>query len=301
MALTQQSLEAGRKGLNKLFFIEAENVPPQFKDVVGRIEDTTETFVRKKQLAGLSPSVQTQEGQKVAYDDMYPLFTRDYAPVLFTKGIKFSEQTKFTDQYGAVAKLQPAFARAFMAKKNQVAANVDNLGFTDTTYGMNAEVLYSTSHSMGTGVTGSNRPATDVAFGPLALEQGLIEIRKQKSARGIPMPYNGKVLLKIAADQEPLAYRILRSMQLQGTNNNDTSGMIRERVEMAVNDYYTNAAYWFLRALDNASHGLFGLMQMAYDMMQLPMDDELMHKWIARESYLFGWEDWHGTWGTVGA
>lgn len=301
MSLTQQSLEVGKKGINSLFFVEAENIPAQYKDVVGTIIPVNESFYRAKQLAGLAPATVTNEGSEVQFDDMFQIYQRDFYPVLYTKGLRYSKQTEYTDQYNAVAKAQPEFAKAFVVKKNQVAANLDNEGFTVTTYGMNSESLYSTSHTITTGLTGTNRPATDIALGPLTLEQGLVELRKQKSARNVPMHYPGKVLLKVPLDLEPLANRLLSSDRIAGSADNDSNYTNRERVGLAVIDYYTSTTAWFLRAMDNGWHGLFLAEQMPYSIDKLPMGKDLMHVWVGSESYVVGWKDWHGTWGTTGS
>src|SRR6185312_10174699 len=124
----QTNLGLGRVGLKKVYMVEAQQVPDQYKDVVGRIDKTNQTYERYKQLAGLGMATQTGEGSKVQYDQITALFTQNFAPVLYTKGIKFSMQTVYTDQYGQLKNMQPAFARAFKHKKNQIYANLDSLG-----------------------------------------------------------------------------------------------------------------------------------------------------------------------------
>lgn len=302
MSMTVQTLNIARANIKDVFIVEANHVPAQYKDVVGNMDSTTQSYETMKQLAGLEPAQITPEGEDAKADDLLALFSRNFIPFMVTKLVRYSKLMQFTNQYKEVLALQPQFARAFMAKKNQVFANLDNLGFTDTTYGMNSEVLYSTSHSMGAQTAAlSNRPATDIAFGPLALWQAMTELRKQKGARGIPMPILGKILVKLPAALEPLGVTVVNSQNLQGTADNDENTFIRRRVEMAVIDYYTSDTAWFIRAMDNAEHGLFGLEQMPYDIEQLARGKDLMDSWVASESYTAGWKDAHGTWGTVGA
>lgn len=301
MATTTQTLGLGRDIYKRVWAIESAKVPAQFNDVLSSVDDTTQTYEIYKQLAGLTYADQTDEGETIKYDDWQVLFTKNVKPVKFTKGLRFSVETDYTNQYKQVLDKQPALVRAFMHQRNRVAANLDNLGFTDTTMGMNSETLYSTSHNMGAGnATGSNRPAVELALSPLAIEQGLTELRKQKSARGTPMPILGKVLLKVPPALEFAAKRYVRSQQLAGTNNNDPNVM-RDRLDVAVIDYYTSDTAWFLRAMGAEESHLHMLKGIPYTVEKLALTDNLMNTWAAYETYTCFWADWHGSWGTVGA
>lgn len=301
MASLVLTLGLARKNILDVFVVQSADLAKEWDMVLGKEFETTQSFEVMKQIKPLSPAQQTPEGETAKYDDWTPIFARSFYPVMFTKGVRYSKLFDFTLQYKDVIKKQDQFARAFNQKKNIVAANIDNLGFTDTTYGMNAETLYSTAHSQGAGnPTFSNRPTTELPFGPLALEQALTEIRKQIDPVGQPMQLTGKVLLKVPIAKEAVATRVVRSMQLAQTNNNDTNSFITSRVEMAVIDYYTSDNAWFLRMQNDRDHGLFLLKQMPYDITQLAMDDSFMFKWVADESYTVGWKDAHGTWGTLG-
>lgn len=301
MAMTISSLDLGRANIKRVHLNELDRVPKDYELVIGRTESTTQQYERFKTIAGLGPAVETPEGAQVAYDDMLPLFQRDFYPVKVTKGVKFSIESKFTDQYKVLTNMAPRFAKAFGDKRNLVAANLDNLGFTSTTYGMNSEALYSTSHSNGQATAGSsNRPSIDVAFGPSAVQQMLNELRKQRDARNTPMRINGKILVKVPIALTGNLAAVLQSVQLPGTANNDAN-YLRNRIDGVVIDDYTSDTAWFARTADESQHGLFWLNQMPYDVMQLPLDDDLMYRWIAYESYVCGWFDWHGAWGTTGA
>jgi hypothetical protein len=308
MAVLTGTLEIGRQNINELFFIEAERLDKQYLDVVGRVRRTTQAYEQYKQLKPLAAATQTSEGEEAAPDDWTPIFIQNFTPALFTKLIRYSELFDYTNQYKDVINKQDQFARAFLKARNIGGANLDNLGFTATTYGMNNETLYSAAHSMGVGnPTGPNIPVVpgtttplNLAFGPLALEQAMTEVRLQKDPTGAPMMLTGKVLLKVPVSLEGVARRVIKSMQLAQTSNNDTNEWIRNRVELAVNDYYTSTNAWFLRMVDNALHHLFILEQLPYRCTQLAMDAACTFKWVARESYIFGWQDWHGTWGTAG-
>lgn len=301
MATNVDALGLARANIKRVTLAQIKKIPSVYKDVIGRVDNTTQQFERYKSITGLGPAVDTPEGTTVAFDDPLPLFSRDFYPTTVTKGMKFTQLFDFTNQYKAVLNKTDLFAKAFTDKRNIVAANLDNLGFTSTAYGMNSESLYATSHSNGTATSGSsNRPAVDIAFGPLAVQQMKNEMRKQRDARNTPMRLNGQILVKVPIDLQGNLASVLKSVNLPGTLNNDIN-YARENIDGCVVDDYTSATAWFARMKDDMQHGLFMLNQMPYDVKRLELDQDMMWKWIAYESYCVGWFIWYGTWGTVGA
>ena len=300
MAMLQQSLgDIGRVGLKKIWDIEAARYDDQVKLMLGNIIDTKQTFERFKTVVGLGPSVLVPEGEIIPVDDKSPLYVRNFTPVKYGKAVQYSVETAFVDQYRQIAELQPELARAFMLKRNLVAAGIYNNGFTDTTSGANSEVLFSTAHSMN-GVTASNRPAVDLAFGPLAVAQARSEIRQQKSARGQIMPYTGEILFLVPPALDGLRYSIMESDKMPTTNNNDAN-YARNKNRIETCDYLTSPSAWFARVADDSWHKLFFLKQMPYTIEKLPLNQAAINTWIAFESYVAGWMSHIGTWGTVGA
>jgi len=312
LALTQGTIGAGRVGLKKLYFVQAAAVEKQYLQVVGRSDKTTQTSEVFKQLAGLGPSAQTLEGADADFDDMAALGIAVCKPVLYTKGTKFTLQTTFTDQYGVLKDLQPQYAMAFMHRRNINVADLDNSGFIDTTKGIGTETLYSANHLMGS-VAFSNRPLAagqvagasavtlDYGLSPLGIEALWKDIRKQPSARNLPMFPVGKIQIKVPTELLIPARRAIVSAQLAGTNNNDTNVLAEFFADPILIDYYTSPTAWFARTVDEKFHGLFFLEQMPYDIEKLPLDKTMMNQWVGYESWGYGWYDAHGTWGTLGA
>ncbi len=302
MAMTQITLASGRVGLKKYFTVELEKLDLEWQWLIGREDNTNQTFETYKQMAGLGPASQTDEDGSIDFDDMYPLFVNSFTPVMFTKGAQYSPQAQYTDQYNKFKGLQPAYARSFAARKNIVAANLHNLGFTDTTYGMNNETLYSTTHSMGAGAPVlSNKPATNLAFGPLAMRQAWAEIQNQKSARNLPMFPMGKLDLMLPMNLLLQGMEYVKTTRgFPGTNDNNINSLTPEFNVPKGCHYFTSTTAWFIKAADVNSHHLFLLQQMPYDVLQLARTN-LMYSWAAYESYCVGWYDAHGTWGSPGS
>jgi hypothetical protein len=288
-----------RKIFLQVFTIQSEKAEMQYKWLVGNELNTTQEYEIFKQMRGLQPAELTNEGESVKYDDYSQLFAAQFKPRLYTKGLKYTELADFTNQYKDIIAKQPDFARSFVLRRNIACAALYNLGFTDTTYGMNNETLFSTTHQMGS-FTGSNTPTVNYSFSPLGCEQVLIDLRLQKGADNQPMNLTGKVQLMVPPQLEGQALRAVNAIQLAGGNWNDPNQMVRSRISLEVCDFFTSSTAFFARMMDNSQHHLFLLKQMGYDIKQLAMTDDFYFRYAARESYIPGWSDWHGTYGVLG-
>ena len=300
MAVLEYSLgELGRVGLLKVFRVEAQKYPDKVVPILGTVIKTRQSYERMKSLIGLGTPIVTQEGDVVPTDNMAPLFTGNFVPYKVALAVEFSHEIMYVDQYRQIAQLQPQLAKSFQLMRNTVAASLDNLGFTQTNMGLAPnETLYSSSHA-NNGYAGSNVPATSLSFGPLAIAQMRSDMRQQVSARGKVMPYDGTIVVKYPYALDGRAYALAESEKMPTTNDNDKN-YARVKFRYDLIDYYTSQTAWFGRYDDSESQGLFLLEQMPYDIVKLPINDRMMHKWIAWEKYIPGWRDWHGTYGVTG-
>jgi len=198
--------------------------------------------------------------------------------------------------------MQPAIAKSFMLKVNLIAAGLDNLGFTDTTKGIVAgETLYMSSHSNNS-YAGSNvsSTGTNIAFGPLGIEQMKSDIRNQVSARGDIMDHSGEIIVKYPNALEGRAYALANSDKMVGTNNNDAA-FAKHGIRYVRVPFLTSATAWFARLADNEEQGLFMIHFKPYSIEKLAKDRRLFNSYIASQKLVAGWRDFHGTWGTPGA
>lgn len=301
MAMTTETLSlTQRTVLNKVYLVASKKQRLQYKTFIGHEVSTSEKFYNVRQLKDIGTAEYTPEGEQVRFDDMAPLFPWQAQALKYTKGLRMTEEAEFELQFKEVLDRQNSFARAFARQRNRVGANLLNLGFTSTAYGVNTETLFATSHSMGGSNVFSNRPATDIALSPLALEQGLTELRRQVDANGDPMGPQGDIWLVVPPELEYVAKRITEPDRLAFTNNNDTNPAGR-KVDVAVVDWLTSTRAWFLIAKDPEEQSLYMVNGMPYRMTPLPIDKALWNTWVAREKYTVGWPDAHGVWGTTGA
>lgn len=312
MAITSETIGAGRVGLRKLYEVASKKVAKEYLDVIGgNVLNTTQESEVFKQFKGLGPAKLTPQGDDADFDDMASLYTMVAKPNMYTKGVMMSKVASFTDQYGVLKNLTPKIARAFIQARNAGAADLDNSGFTTTTYGINSETLYSANHDMG-GVAYYNRPLAagqtagsgattlDIPMSPLALEQAFSDLNLQVDARGEPMFPIAKNYVKVPAALFMQTKRAITASQLAGGPFNDPNVLREEFITPKLNHYYTSQKAWFVMSSDPEEHGVFMLDQIPYDIEKLPLGRDIMERWVAYESWIVGWYDAHGTWGTMG-
>ena len=297
MILSTTLGDIGRVGLLKVFRVEAEKFQDMTALMLGNEFSTRQSFERFKSLIGFGVPQVIPEGEPIPVDDPRPLFTGNFTPFKVATSVQYSYEVKWVDRYNQIATLQPQLAQLFMLKRQYVAAGIYNNGFS-TGSGITSEALFSTSHSNGSN-TGSNRPATDIALGPLAVAQCRSEMMQQKSARGDIMPYGGDIIIQYPYALDGTAYALRNSERIPGTNYNDKN-FAAFKFDYVLNPYLTSQSAWFARFSDNSRHKLFMLNQIPYDALALPINPAAMFSYLFLESYIPGWADWHGTWGTQG-
>ena len=301
MAFTETSLgDIGHLGIDRLFKVESEKYTDYSERIVGNVIKTKQSYFKMKSLAGFSVAEDFAEGAAAPIDDYQALFVKNWYPERIGKMIEFSDDVAWTDQYRIIVGLQPAIAKSFMLKQNMIAASLLNLGFTSTTMGMVAgETLYSTSHS-NNGYALSNTPSTNLAFGPLAIEQMKSQMRNQVSARGDIMPNDGAISVQVPVALDGRAWAIANSSHIVGSNNND-SNYARWRVTYDTIPFLTSSTAWFARYTDNDDQGLFLIHFKPYSIEKLSKDERLFNRYVASQKLVAGWRDAHGTFGTAGA
>ncbi len=303
MAFTETSLgDIGHLGIDKLFKVESEKYTDYSERIVGTVLKTKQSYYKMKSLAGFGPAEDFAEGAAAPTDDYQALFVKNFYPERIGKMIEFSDDVAWSDQYRIIVGLQPAIAKSFMLKQNLIAASLDNLGFTSTVAGMvGGETLYQSGHSNnGYPLSNISSTGSNLAFGPLAIEQMKSDMRNQVSARGDIMPYDGAITVKVPVALDGRAWAIANSERLVGTNNNDKA-YARWKIEFETIPYYTSNTAWFARYSDNEEQGLFMIHFKPYSIEKLSKDERLFNRYVASQKLLAGWRDAHGTWGTVGA
>ncbi len=289
-----------RVGLQKVVELYNEKIPKFYPDLIGETISSKQAYEEMLQSGDFGMAGIVTEGTGVVYDDFQTPYSKRFYPVMRSIGFQVSKQAKYTDLYGEVAKPAKKLAQAMNKTKEQKVANIiNNMTSASGAYaGPDGVALISTSHPLASG-TGSNRPATDIALGSLALAQGIQELGKTKSHRGDPSPYTGPFLLFVPFDLMDLANRVTFSTQRAQTADNDKNVVGSMISKVHVNPYFTSTTAWGL--IDVANNPLFMLNRLPLATDEDYSIDLKIHKFTIEEEYEANFMDWRGFWGTAGA
>lgn len=300
--IASRVVATAREGLQKTVNLYSEKRTKLFPQIVGNVLTDNQKYMEIAQVGDFGMATPVAEGSNVPFDDFETPYTKQYTVIMRAVGFKVSEQAKVTDIYNIVSAPAAKIALAMDKTMEQVGANVINLMTSTATAnaGPDGKALIATDHPLASG-TGSNRPATDVAFSATALEQAIQELMTQESHRGDPQPSMGPFNLYVPPALAGVANRVLKSDQQAQTANNDTNWVGGRIASLQVNPYFTSTTAWALRSADNAEHGLFMLKRIARQTKSEYDINVLGWKVVTFEEYVCGNFDWRGFWGTTGA
>ena len=236
-----------RPGNDKLIQLYQNSEPNRWKDFVSVIS-SKQGFERVLQYGGFGNAGIVNAGQAIETDDWQTPYYKDITPK--KRGILYFEASEVgeTDQTGVSKKVAKGIALAFLATKEAFVADFfNNMTATGSAYlGPDSKPLIATDHPNDTG-TWTNRPATDIAFSALALEQAIQELAAQENHRGEAMPAEGPFDLHIPIGLMGVANRVVKASGLAQSASNDPNwagGMIRK---ICWNPRYTSSTAWGLK------------------------------------------------------
>src|SRR5690606_21037064 len=145
------------------------------------------------------------------YDSGQELWTARYTAETVALAFAITEEAVEDGLYGNQgAKFSKALARSMQHTKEVKGANVLNNGFSSSYLGGDGKELFATDHPVATGGTQSNELATPADLSETAMETLLIQIRKAKDDRGLPIALN-PVRLIVPPDEEYNAIRLMKN------------------------------------------------------------------------------------------
>jgi hypothetical protein len=276
--------------------------PDYAQELIGRTISTKQLYEEIAQWSGLGPAAPMNEASGVPFDTATTPYSKKFYPTIKAIGWDVSDDALETDRYGKLKNFASMAAQSHYVTEQQEAADVINY-MTSTSasrLGIDGVALVSTSHPTKT-TTWSNRPATDLYLGALALEQAENEMMDQMAYRDYPFPQPGPYKLFVSPANRGLATRLTETKQLPGGNDNDVNAAGRLISKVVVNPFQTQRQYWMLRVAADTGHGLFMLQRRpitikeGYDI-RVPTN-----VFIATSVYIFGWWMANGIWGSAAA
>ena len=214
-------------GLNALFGLEYEKYENEHAEVYDE-ESSERSFEEETKLSGFGAAPVKKEGGSLAYDTAQESFSQRYDHETIAMGFSITEEAMEDNLYDSLSsRYTKALARAMNYTKQVKAMVPFNTGFTASTGYLSGDgdQLFSTSHSIVSGASLSNRPATATDLNETSLEDATIQISNYTDERGLKVACQ-PVKLVIPTNLQFVATRILNSQFKTGVADNDINAIV---------------------------------------------------------------------------
>lgn len=292
-----------QEGLNTVFGLEYRQHPEEWRDCF-KVENSSKAYEEDVLMSGLGAAVVKAEGAGVTYDSGSEQWTARYTNETIALAFAITEEAVEDGLYGNLgAKYSAALARSMQHTKEVKGAAVFNNGFNSSFPGGDGQELFSTSHPTDSGTNQSNKLATDADFSETSMETLLIQIRKAKDDRNLPISLS-PLRVVVPPDEEYNAARIMLNPNRPETSDRDINAVRARRSSLyskgpAVVTRLTDADAWFV--LTDCQDGLKHFVRKKISR-RVEGDFETGNmRYRARERYVFGWSNWRSAYGSQGA
>lgn len=234
-----------------------EGYAPQYPDLYDQ-EDSDRAYEEDVQITGFGLAPVKPQGDGISFDSEVQGPVSRYTPIAYALGyIVTYEELKF-NLYEQVS-MRRAKANAFSMNQTieNVAAFLYNNAFVTTYFTTGDGVaLISTAHVNTTGGTYSNELSPSADLSEAALEDLCIQIMGTETDRGLLISLMPESL-HIPRQEWFNANRILKSVLQSDSANNNINVLKATNAfpkGIKLNQFFTNASYWFVRT--NCMNGM---------------------------------------------
>jgi hypothetical protein len=245
---------------------------------------------------GLAPI--KPEGSATAYDQHQQGFTKRYVHTAFSLGYVVTREELADNLYTQVSmRRSESLAFSMAQTRENVGAQIYNRAFNSSYAGGDGKELLSTSHPSLAG-NWSNALSTAAALSEASIEDLCIQIMNATNSRGLKISLRAQKLLVSTANSFE-AERILKSTLQNDTANNAINALRSTGAipSFAVNHYFTNSNYWFVRT--NAPAGMCWFDREAVSFQKDTDFDTDNAKAKAYMRFSCGWTDPRGLYGSA--
>ncbi len=172
---------------------------------------------------GLGQMTRQTEASGPNFDTRYTPFYKKFYWNIFSVAEEISYDADDTDQSGKLKNFAKEAGKSrYYAREYDAAGIIDNMTNTATDHlGIDGVCLGNASHPIVNGGTFSNLLSTAALLGYDTLDEMLRNHDQQKTYRGTPWLYRGKMDLWCHDVQNDAAMRLYRTSKLPGTADND--------------------------------------------------------------------------------
>lgn len=289
------------EGLNVVFGLDYRQHPEEWRGLFD-IENSKKASEEDQLVTGFGAAVNKAEGAGVTYDEAQEAWSARYVMETIALAFEITEEAIEDNLYMSMgAKYSKALSRSMQHTKEIKGAAVYNNAFNSAFVGGDGKSLLAIDHPLVNNETFSNMLATPADFSETALEDILIQIRKAKDDRGIPVALKPKCIA-LPPELEYVATRILNSSLRPGTADNDVNAINSKGIfsaEPKIITRFTDPDAWFIRT--DATDGMKHFSRVALKKTMKPDFETGNYRYKVRERYVNGWTDPRSVFGSQGA
>jgi hypothetical protein len=318
MSMTRQQFwQLLAPGARKLF-VEFQDLKYRDRqyDKFLNTESSDKAYEDAIHFAGLPPMPEKTENAPAAYFDLIQGGSKRYVMLTYAMACRISWELSNDDLYNVVNQAPKAIVRSGMFTKEQVAANVLNLGFSSTgTVTDDGVSIFNNQHPLLGGPSATNilpgasnvisaagtypnRPAVDADLSFTSLQLMVNQFERMPDAQGLPIVCRGRLLV-IPPELQFIAIELLGSAGQPYTSDNQVNSLLGQGFTYTVNNFLTSPSAWFVTgAKDEHRMRMFERERMEDD-----MDDDFdtrATKFLGITRFAVGADTWIGTWGSNG-
>lgn len=255
---------------------------------------------QSSEIGDLQNFEQVDEATDFSYVSPRAGASKSLRPLKYGLGFQISREAMDDGKFSMVADQMKALAESAIDSQEQSAMDIFNNGFV-TTYntGRDGLALFSTAHTVPSGLTFRNRPTTHVDLSPSALDTALTDFATQQIRdSGKIVNMQPRVLL-VAPANVRYAKEIVGSELKADTADNNMNSLKGEGLTVMSSPRLTDTDAWFLAAAPEKT-GLKLIKRSGIETSSQEEFDNDTIKYKSRYREIIGFDDAYGLWGTAG-
>jgi phage major head subunit gpT-like protein len=286
--------------LEELFRSELEMHPSRREDLF-KVVSTQRDIWQSSELHDMGLFKEIAEGSDYSFERPRQGANKTLSPVKYGLGFSISEEAVDDGKFDFIADAVRKMAKSARESQEISAMNIINNGFSGTTTA-DGVALFSTAHTLPSGLTFRNRASSDVDLSPAALDAALVDFETQFIGdSGIIYRLAPKVLL-VHPSSKRYAMEIVGSDLRADTMDNNMNSLKSDGLRVVSSPHLSDSDAWFLLS-EPANTGLRIVSRKPIETKAAGGDvgfinDSILYKSRYRE--IIGAIHAYGVWGTSG-
>jgi len=273
---------------------------PMIREKLFKTENITGDLWQSSELGDLQNFSAVDEGTDYQFVSPRAGAPKSFRPVKYGLGFQISREAVDDGKFSMVADQMKALAESAIDSQEQAAMDIFNNGFV-TTYntGRDALALFSTAHTVPSGLTFRNRASTHADLSVSSLDAALVDFETQQIRdSGKIVNMRPRVLLVPPASRR-YAQELIGSDLKADTANNNMNSLKGEGLIVMSSARLTDTDAWFLLAAPEKT-GLKLIKRSGIETSSKEEFDNDTIKYKSRYREVIGFDDAYGVWGSAG-